>query len=90
MGLTLHSGMEIMAERMLLLLRWLVMAVGMPMSVVGMGLCLLACMVEMLVRHNTMHQYQRIGEKGKEQQRDIPGHYPKLVIISRCARYATG
>ncbi|WP_460880943.1 hypothetical protein [Pontibacter rugosus] len=41
------------------------MAVGMPVAIVGVVPCLYICLVEMLVRHDAVHQYQRIGKKGE-------------------------
>ncbi|GAB3196148.1 hypothetical protein GCM10027293_07960 [Pontibacter aydingkolensis] len=74
MRLSLHSRVEIVAERAFLLLRF-VMAVGMRMVLVGgVVLCLGVRLVEMLVRHNAMHQDQRIGKKGKQQQGDLLRH----------------
>ncbi|GAA4424190.1 hypothetical protein GCM10023188_03760 [Pontibacter saemangeumensis] len=70
MRLTLYSRVEIVAERTLLLLRC-VMVVGMPVVLVSVVLRLVIRLVEMLVRHDAVHQYQRIGKKGKQQQGDL-------------------
>ena len=67
-----------MTEWTLLLLR-LVMVVGMLMAIVGVVPCLCVCLVEMLVRHDTVYQYQRIGKKGEQQYGDPFRHQPKLA-----------
>lgn len=74
MRLPLYGRVEVVAKRTLLLLGR-VMVVGMPVVVLmSVMLRLGVLLVEMLVRHDAMHQYQCIGKKGKQQQGDLLRH----------------